>query len=79
MEEHTERMSSSDEEIVLLIPALRAFARTFYRTPNDADDLVQATLMRAIASIHQYHDGTSMKSWLFVPRQRLCPRFEVEI
>lgn len=65
MPDHPERVFSPKEEIVQLIPALRAFARTFYRTPNDADDLVQTTLMRAIASIHQYRDGTSMKSWLF--------------
>jgi DNA-directed RNA polymerase specialized sigma24 family protein len=30
-----------DSSIVELIPALRAFARTFYRDPTDADDLVQ--------------------------------------
>lgn len=52
-------------EIVQLIPALRAFARTFYRDPNDADDLVQDTLTRALAAIHQFRPGTSMKSWLF--------------
>ena len=52
-------------EIVQLIPALRAFARTFYREANEADDLVQETLTRALASIHQFRPGTSMKSWLF--------------
>ena len=52
-------------QIVELIPALRAFARTFYREPTDADDLVQETLTRALSSIHQFHVGTSMKSWLF--------------
>ena len=52
-------------EIVRLIPALRAFARTFYRDTSEADDLVQETLMRALSSIHQFRPGTSMKSWLF--------------
>ena len=52
-------------EIVDLIPALRAFARTFYRETGEADDLVQETLMRALASIHQFRPGSSMKSWLF--------------
>lgn len=55
----------SDTEIVQLIPALRAFARTFYRDPSDADDLVQETLTKGLANIHQFRPGTSMKSWLF--------------
>ena len=49
-------------EIVDLIPALRAFARTFYRETGDADDLVQETLTRALAGIHQFRPGSSMKS-----------------
>ncbi len=53
------------EEVVQLIPALRAFARTFCREPNDADDLVQETLTKAIAKIHQFEKGTRLKSWLF--------------
>lgn len=52
-------------EIVELIPALRAFARTFCKDINDADDLVQETLTKALSNIHQYHPGTKMKSWLF--------------
>lgn len=59
------RSAQSDGEIVSLIPALRAFARTFYREPSDADDLVQETLTKAIAKIHQFEPGTSLKSWLF--------------
>ncbi|TKT76370.1 sigma-70 family RNA polymerase sigma factor [Aquamicrobium sp. LC103] len=51
--------------MVRLIPALRAFARTFCRDINDADDLVQETLTKGLANIHQFHPGTSMKSWLF--------------
>lgn len=57
--------SSSEHELVSLIPALRAFARTFYRDADEADDLVQETLTKAIAKIHQFTEGTSMKSWLF--------------
>lgn len=54
-----------NNEIVELIPALRAFARSFYRDASDADDLVQETLTKAITKIHQFTPGTSMKSWLF--------------
>lgn len=57
--------ATSHTEIVQSIPALRVFARTFCRDIGDADDLVQETLTRAIASIHQSRPGASMKSWLF--------------
>lgn len=48
-----------------LIPALRAFARTFCRSRSDADDLVQETLAKAIANLHRFEPGTNLKSWLF--------------
>jgi RNA polymerase sigma-70 factor (ECF subfamily) len=52
-------------DIVKLIPALRAFARTFCRNPSDADDLVQETLMKALANLDKFEPGTRLKSWLF--------------
>jgi RNA polymerase sigma factor (sigma-70 family) len=52
-------------EVVTLIPALRAFARTFCSDANDADDLVQETLVKGIANINRFQPGTNMKSWLF--------------
>lgn len=52
-------------EITTLIPALRAFARSFHREVDRSDDLVQDTLTRAIASIHTFQRGTRLKSWLF--------------
>ena len=55
----------SGYKIVELIPALRAFARSFCRHPSDADDLVQETLQKALASIDQFEAGTKLKSWLF--------------
>lgn len=53
------------DAVVDLIPALRAFARTFCRDQAEADDLVQETLVKAIAKIHQFEPGTRLKSWLF--------------
>lgn len=52
-------------DIVRLIPALRAFARTFCRNTSDADDLVQETLMKALANLDKFEPGTKLKSWLF--------------
>ncbi|MER8433642.1 sigma-70 family RNA polymerase sigma factor [Mesorhizobium caraganae] len=48
-----------------LIPALRAFARTFYGAPNDADDLVQETLVKALKAFESFEPGTRLKSWMF--------------
>ncbi|MGV6874175.1 sigma-70 family RNA polymerase sigma factor [Pseudochelatococcus sp. B33] len=77
MKDH--QSSPSQAEIVQLIPALRAFARTFYRDPHEADDLVQETLTRALSSICQFRPGTSMKSWLFtIMRNAFYTKIKVE-
>lgn len=61
--------------MVHLIPALRAFARRFCRSAEDADDLVQETLTRALSARHQYRAGTRLKSWLFtIMRNASCTR-----
>ncbi|MEZ2330678.1 sigma-70 family RNA polymerase sigma factor [Mesorhizobium sp. RCC_202] len=54
-----------DDSIVELIPALRAFARTFYQASNDADDLVQETLLKALKAFESFEPGTRLKSWMF--------------
>ncbi|WP_034857745.1 sigma-70 family RNA polymerase sigma factor [Sinorhizobium sojae] len=63
--EARQRSSPVEEQVVDLIPALRAFARTFTSASYEADDLVQETLLRALRSIDQFEPGTSLKSWLF--------------
>jgi RNA polymerase sigma factor (sigma-70 family) len=74
-------MSQSDglqTEIVELIPALRAFARTFHRNSTDADDLVQETLAKALANLQQFDEGTRLKSWLFtIMRNTFCTKFRI--
>ncbi|TPM96925.1 hypothetical protein FJ977_18960 [Mesorhizobium sp. B2-1-3A] len=40
--------------IVELTPALRAFAHTFHQAPNDADDLVQETLVKALNAFERF-------------------------
>lgn len=59
------RNSGVRDEVVELIPALRAFARTFHRNPVDVDDLVQETLTKALANLDKFTPGTRLKSWLF--------------
>ncbi|WP_149539420.1 RNA polymerase sigma factor [Siccirubricoccus phaeus] len=47
------------------IPRLRRFARVLVRQPDLADDLVQETLVRAIAARTQFQRGTNLRAWLF--------------
>ena len=47
------------------LPRLRRYARALTRDPSRADDLVQDTLVRALAKQHLYQDGTNLRAWLF--------------
>lgn len=53
------------KELLPLIPSLRAFARFLARNPSMADDLVQETILRALAKYEQYEPGTNLKAWVF--------------
>ena len=46
-------------------PSLRAFAMSLCGKFDRADDLVQETLLRAMANIHSFTPGTNMSAWLF--------------
>ncbi|SFK24500.1 RNA polymerase sigma factor [Falsiroseomonas stagni] len=48
------------------IPRLRRFARVLIRPAEAADDLVQETVLRAIAARSQFTPGTNLRAWLFV-------------
>jgi RNA polymerase sigma-70 factor (ECF subfamily) len=47
------------------VPSLRAFATLLSGKVDRADDLVQETLLRAIANINSFQPGTHMSAWLF--------------
>jgi RNA polymerase sigma-70 factor (ECF subfamily) len=47
------------------VPNLRAFAMSLSGNADRADDLVQGTLLRAIANIDSFASGTNMQAWLF--------------
>ena len=47
------------------IPRLRRYARALTRSIDRADDLVQETLLRAIAKEHLWQTGTDLRAWLF--------------
>jgi RNA polymerase sigma-70 factor (ECF subfamily) len=47
------------------IPRLRRYARALTRNRDRADDLVQETLIRAIAKAHLWQPGTDLRAWVF--------------
>src|SRR6201987_6183116 len=47
------------------IPFLRRAVRRWHREQADADDLVQDTLVRALANSHLYEPGSDLRAWLF--------------
>jgi RNA polymerase sigma-70 factor, ECF subfamily len=46
-------------------PLLRRAVRRWHREQADADDLVQDTLVRALANAHLYEPGSDLRAWLF--------------
>jgi RNA polymerase sigma-70 factor (ECF subfamily) len=68
VDEVTERtmLQPSERDVMLAaVPNLRAFAISLSGNVDRADDLVQGTLLRAIASIKSFKPGTNMSAWLF--------------
>lgn len=52
-------------DLIELVPALRAFARSLSGRPDLADDLTQETLLRAWGNRESFTPGTNLKAWLF--------------
>jgi RNA polymerase sigma-70 factor, ECF subfamily len=59
-------MADFQDDLVALLPQLRAFARAL--TGGDtafADDLVQDTAVKALQARSSFAEGTNLKAWLF--------------
>ncbi|EKV32530.1 RNA polymerase sigma-70 factor, ECF family [Caenispirillum salinarum AK4] len=56
---------AANQQIETLIPDLKRYARSLTRTEDDANDLVQDCVERAIRKWHLYKPGTNLRSWLF--------------
>jgi len=70
------------EQMVALLPRLRRFARFQTNSVEDADDLVQSTVERALDRLHQWRPGTRLDSWMFrimknIRLNQLCRRTEL--
>ena len=53
------------DALLAAVPSLRAFAISLTNDFNRADDLVQDTLVRALAHIDRFERGTNLNAWLF--------------
>jgi RNA polymerase sigma-70 factor, ECF subfamily len=62
---HSEDPSGLQQELASLVPNLRAFARSLCGNADQADDLVQETLVTAWRSRATFAPGSNLKAWLF--------------
>ena len=52
------------EDVVALVPRLRAYARALTRDPDAADDLAQDTVVLALRAWRSFTPGTNLEGWL---------------
>jgi len=53
------------QAIAQLLPRLRRFGRTLAHSREDADDLVQVAIEKALTRTDQWTPGTRLDSWMF--------------
>ena len=58
-------MKAINEQIIHHIPKLRHYARGLTGNKEQADDLVQDSLTRALSKIGLWKEGTNLQGWLF--------------
>jgi len=54
-----------EQEALQHLDALYGFALKLTRAPDDAEDLVSDTVLRAFERWHQFQPGTNSRAWLF--------------
>ena len=64
-------MDGFQTELVALLPRLRRFARALCGSDADAQDLVQATVERALAKRDGFRRGARLDSWAFTIMRRI--------
>ena len=58
-------MSLQATQIEPLLPDLKRYARSLARSEDDANDLVQDCVERALIKGDLFRDGTNLRSWMF--------------
>jgi RNA polymerase sigma-70 factor, ECF subfamily len=59
------------KDLLVVVPHLRAFAISLAGGVDRADDLVQETLLRALANRDRFKPGTCLQAWLFTVLRNL--------
>jgi RNA polymerase sigma-70 factor, ECF subfamily len=65
-EEATDTDKLFRDQLVALLPSLRAFSRGLCGNRDMADDLAQDTMMRAWAARESYTQGSNFRAWMFM-------------
>jgi RNA polymerase sigma-70 factor, ECF subfamily len=60
-----ERESFFEREVMQHLDALYRTALRMTRNPQDAEDLVQETMLRAFRFLDRFEPGTNLRAWLF--------------
>lgn len=78
-------MSFMQAELVAEMPNLKSFAHKLCRSRADAEDLLQATILRALEKRIQFQEGTNLFSWtskimfnLFATAYRRRTKYETQ-
>lgn len=64
-ESHNERVARFESSAMEYLNQLYAAALRMTRNPQDAEDLVQETYLKAFSSFAQYKPGTNLRAWLY--------------
>ena len=60
-----ERTARFERDALPFLDPLYSAALRMTKNPQNAQDLVQETFVKAFTSFHQYEDGTNLKAWLY--------------
>jgi RNA polymerase sigma-70 factor (ECF subfamily) len=63
--EELKKQSDFQDEMIPHLDAIYNFALRLTTDPNDAEDLVQDTIVKAFRFFNSYEKGTNAKAWLF--------------
>jgi RNA polymerase sigma-70 factor (ECF subfamily) len=63
--DEVQKQEDFEEEIIPHLDAMYNFALRLTSDPNDAEDLVQDTIVKAFRFFSSYEKGTNAKAWLF--------------
>ena len=63
--EDDQPLAGFEELAVPLLDSLYNFARWLAQNPNDAEDLVQETYLKALRSFASFQSGTNFRAWIF--------------